>query len=81
VSEHQAQSRRFQRDIEFYEAHRDQLLEQYPEQWVAIFNQHVAGVDPDVDRLLASLHERGIPTASALIEHLTIDDDLLVLPP
>ncbi|MBI4492707.1 MAG: hypothetical protein HY690_07960 [Chloroflexi bacterium] len=72
--------RRFRRDVEYYEAHREQLLQQYPEQWVAVFNQEIVGADPDFERLLATLDELGVPSEHALIRRVTARDDLLILP-
>jgi hypothetical protein len=78
--EKQPDLRRFQRDLDYYEAHRQELLERYPEQWVAIFEEQVAAADPDVDRLLETLRQRGVPTQEAVVEHVTAQDDLLILP-
>lgn len=50
MQEKQAEIRRFHRDVDYYQAHREELLKQYPEQWVAIFNEQVVGADPDYDR-------------------------------
>ena len=70
----------FRREIEYYEAHQDELLQQYPEKWVAIFHQTVAGANPDFEQLLTELDERGVPSEHALIRHVTAKDDLLILP-
>ena len=70
---------RFQRDIDYYEAHRAELLDRYPEQWVVIFNEQVAGTDHDVERLLAQLEEQGTPLESALIKRLTTKEELFIL--
>ncbi len=80
MEEHQAELERFGRDVEYYQAHQEQLLERYPEQWVAIFNEQVVGADPDVDRLLATLDEHGIPKEKALVEYVTAKDEILILP-
>ena len=70
---------RFQRDIDYYEGHREELLDRYPEQWVAIFNEEVAGTDHDAERLLVRLEEQGTPLDSALIKHLTTKEELFIL--
>lgn len=70
---------RFQRDIDYYESHRAELLDRYPEQWVVIFNEQVAGTDHDVERLLARLEEQGTPLESALIKRLTTKEELFIL--
>ncbi len=64
----------------FYEAHREELLRQYPEQWVAIFEERVVGVNEEFDRLLEDLRARGVPVEFARFEHLTTKDDILLVP-
>ena len=71
---------RFQRDVDYFESHYAQLLQAHPEQWVAIFNQTVVGTDSDFDALLETLDQTGIPIEKALIEHVTAEDDVLILP-
>lgn len=75
----QAELRRFRRDVDYYRAHQAQLLKQYPEQWVAIFNEQVVGTDPDYDRLLDEVEAKGISVGRVFIERLTTKDELLIL--
>ena len=79
MHELQAELQRFKQDTQYYEAHREDLLKQYPEQWVAIFNQQVVGAAPDFDQLLITLEQSGIPAERALIEHVTRREELLIL--
>lgn len=80
MQERVAELERFKRDIDYYESHREELLKQYPEQWVAIFNEQVAGADTDFDRLLTVLDERRVPSERALIKRVTAKDEQLILP-
>ena len=34
---------RFQRDVDYFESHRGELLQRFPDQWVAIFDQESCG--------------------------------------
>ena len=79
MHELQAELQRFKRDTRYYEAHREALLTQYPEQWVAVFNQQVVGAAPDFEQLLAMLEQSGIPVVRTLIEHVTYKEELLIL--
>lgn len=79
MQQHRAELERFKRDTAYYEQHREELLEQYPEQWVAIFNQQVVGAAPEYEQLLDHLQARGVPVGQALVEHLTSKDELLIL--
>ena len=78
-AEKQTELRRFRRDVEYYEAHREELLKQYPEQWVAFFNEQVVGADPDYERLLDLLDEREVPSERVFIERVTDKDEVLIL--
>lgn len=80
TSDVQAQLKRFQRDTAYYEQHREELLEKYPEQWVAIFNEQVVGASPDFYALLDGLQAKGVPVGQALVEFVTREDVLLILP-
>lgn len=71
---------RFQRDVDYFESHYEQLLREHPEQWVAIFKQAVVATDSDFDALLEILEQAGIPIESALIERVTSEEDILILP-
>ncbi len=80
MQERQRELQRFQRDIDYYQAHQEELLRQYPEQWVAIFNEHVVGTAPELDQLLTEVKQKGVPVGRSLVEHVTTKDDLLILP-
>jgi phosphoserine phosphatase len=79
MHELQAELQRFKRDTQYYEAHREELLTQYPEQWVAVFDQQVVSAAPDFEQLLEMLEQNGIPLERTLIEHVTRKEELLIL--
>jgi hypothetical protein len=71
--------KRFKSEVDYYRTHRDDLLQQYPEEWVAIFNQTVVAADAEPEKLLAALRQKGVPVEQALVEHLTRHEDTLIL--
>ena len=75
----QVELRRFHKNVEYYEAHQDALLAQYPDQWVAIFNEQVVGTDPDYLRLLEDLKAKSIPLGKVFIQRASDEDELLIL--
>jgi hypothetical protein len=79
MGDKQTELRRFRQDVEYFEAHRDELLSRYPEQWVAIFKQQVVAADPDYDRVLDQLEAKSIPVGKVFIERATAKDELLIL--
>ena len=80
MNEVQAELARFHRDTQYYEGHYAELLERYPEQWVAIYHERVVGAAPDFDELLDDLQTKEIPVGHVFVEHLTLKEDLLILP-
>lgn len=80
TQEAQAELKRFKKDTAYLDTHYEELLEKYPEQWVAIYNQQVVGAAPDFDELLTELQEVGIPIERAVVEHLTGQEEVLILP-
>ncbi len=75
-----AELARFRRDVDYYEAHHDTLLEQHPEEWVAIYNETVVGAAPHIEDLLTALARQGVPPEQALVRYVTRHDDMLILP-
>lgn len=71
---------RFNRDITYFQAHQQELLAQYPECWVAIYNQQVVGTSPHFDQLLEELRKVGVPPERVFVEYLTQTQELLILP-
>lgn len=70
---------RLKQDTTYYEAHYEELLEQYPEQWVAIYQQKVVGTASDGRELLLSLKEKGFPLRHVLVKHLTREEEVWIL--
>lgn len=66
--------RALNKDSSFFQEHHEELLSQYGEHWVGIFNQKVAGVSPDMDELLNELKRKGVPLDQVLFEYLTDEE-------
>ena len=75
----QLELERFKKDTTFYEAHYEELLQKYPDRWVAIYNEQVVGNAKDLNRLIAQLHKKRIPQGRAFVEYVTDKEDLLIL--
>ncbi len=70
---------RYRRDALYFEAHREELLEHYPDHWVAIYNQAVVAAAKQLPQLLRKLDKLGVPRGEAFVEHVSGEDDVLVL--
>lgn len=62
---------RFERDGDYLDQHYEELLEQYPEQWVAIYNQRVVAHAKDIWELVRQVREGGIPPGDIFQSYLT----------
>ena len=57
----------------YFEAHREELLEQYPGHWVVIYQRHIVGAASNLDQLTAlldHLQDTGISISEVLVEYL-----------
>ena len=70
---------RHSRDVDFYEAHYQELLARYPDQWIAIMDQEVVGVADDAFKLVAELKAEGVPADRVLRRHMGTGSELLIL--
>lgn len=75
----QRELERFTQDMLYVDQHRRELLERYPERWVAVYNQQVVGVAKDPKRLVRQLERKGIPSGQVFREYLTEQEDVLIL--
>jgi hypothetical protein len=75
----QANLARFHNDVMYFEKHYDELLERYSDQWVAVFNERVVGVDDDLERLIDRLREEDVPPERAYIDRPTHEDYVLIV--
>jgi|GEM_PF-946327 len=70
---------RHSRDFDFFEHHSKELLEKYPDEWVAVYDIKVVDTDKDFLVLLARLKEKGIPTNKTIIHFMDTDPKPLIL--
>jgi hypothetical protein len=70
---------RFTRDMLYLDAHRDELLRQFPEHWVAIYREEVVGAAKDAEELVRQLEQKHLPPGRVFRQLLTERDDLLIL--
>jgi hypothetical protein len=75
----QQELEQYRSDAQYFNEHREELLAQYPERWVAIYNQQVVGVAKDPKRLKSQLERKGIPASRVYREYLTKNEELFIL--
>ena len=55
------------------------LMEQYPDQWIAMDADGIAAVADSEDKLLAALSDRGLYAGDLFIEHLNTQPEIWIL--
>lgn len=75
----QQELERSSKDLEYFAAHRQELLKEHTEQWVAIYNQQVVAAAKDVKRLIKHLEKKGIPPGHVVRQYLTGNEDIWIL--
>ena len=70
---------RYRHDAVYFEEHRADLLADYAEQSVAIYNRRVAASAERLPDLLNKLDQAGLPRCHVFIEHLSREEDVLIL--
>jgi hypothetical protein len=70
---------RFTADMIYVEQHREELLRQYADRWIAVYNEQVVAAAKDLKRLIRSLERKGLSPGHVYREYLTENEDLLIL--
>ncbi|QBZ80706.1 hypothetical protein pclt_cds_108 [Pandoravirus celtis] len=60
-------SPQFKRQVEYYEAHKQELMERLPGQWICIDDERVVESAPTEDQLVARLLENGPRPQSLMV--------------
>ncbi len=68
-----------QLDVAFFEAHYDELLADYENQWIAILGEQVVCAADDAFDLVAKLKAKGLCASGAIRRHMTAEAELLIL--
>lgn len=69
----------YKEDVLFYEKKEEELKKKYPDQWVAIFDKEVVGIDKNLDSLIKSLEAKDISARRTFIEFLSTKEKIMIL--
>lgn len=64
---------------DFIYAHRDELIQQYPNQWIAVHEKDIVGHDKDLLNLVRNLRASGTPLKHIALEMLSREEIPLAL--
>ena len=68
-----AELKRFGEDHKYFSERYRELLERYPEHWIAVYNKEVVGADTDFRRLGEDLMARGYPLEKLAVNKATAE--------
>lgn len=64
---------------DFIYSHLEELLQQYPDQWIAVYRKDIIGNDKDLLRLVRKLRTSGAPLKHIALEMLSREEIPLAL--
>ena len=73
------QIRQFEEDANFLALHHHSLLDNYPEQWVAVYNKTVMAHGTNINAVRRELTAKGVPPDRVAITFLTRKQQTLIL--
>lgn len=74
TEEQQRRDAEHRKDTHWFNRHNMELMQQYPEQWIAVHGQKVVGAAPELCDLMAQLKEKGIAEEVIFLEYMTKDE-------
>jgi hypothetical protein len=80
MEEAQKELDHFRKDTRWYNDHYEELLENYPDHWVAVYDQELVAASPDEDEMFAELKRKGVLATKAYITFLTTKDEIWIFP-
>ena len=69
----------FAQDAAFLESIRPELLNKYPDCWVAVYKKRVVASGPVLRDVVKQLSERGFPRTRVVVDYLTTEHRALIL--
>ena len=70
----------FHRNVEYFDVNHSQLVQDYTDQWVAIFGERVVGADRDLDTLVEKLDSQNLPVGEVLVERVSATQEIWLFP-
>ena len=70
---------RFNADGDYLQEHREELLREHPDRWVAVYNQQVVAVAKGIKALIKQLERKGVKPGRAYCKYLTENEPILIL--
>lgn len=71
--------RRYRENLEYLEAHRDELTGRYPDEWVGILDRRVRAHAGTADEVVCMLEEAGQSLDGVVLQLMRTDDTLWLL--
>ena len=69
----------FGRDSDYLISIGNRMRKEHPDCWVAVYQEKVVGVGPDLKEMLAGLDARGIPKANVAVRYISKEPMRLIV--
>ncbi len=80
LAEIQRDLERFSRDGEYVQRHRAELLSQYPDMWIGVYEQKLVGAATTIGELIRQIEDKGLAPGYVYRQYLaTKEEDLIVV--
>ncbi len=71
--------REFSNRVQVFECKRAELTAQYPNKWIAMYNEDIVAVADSLQDLLSRMDDRGVPRKEAIVEYMDTEQRSMVL--
>ena len=58
----------FSADARWFDTHRKDLVAEYPDQWIGVFQRKVVGASDDIEDLVIRLQAKDLPVGSIYVD-------------
>ena len=72
---------RYHADALWFGAHYKELKAQYPDHWVCIYNEEVAGAHEDAESLISEMQSKNVPVGHAFFDFVHAEEKSWVFTP
>ena len=66
--EREAKLQQFHEDVIWFETHRKELVAQYPNHWIGVYQKEVVGADEDLEALMKRVKASGVSIRSTYFD-------------
>ena len=74
-----ARRKQFHEDVIWFETHRKELVDKYPDHWVGVYRKEVVGAAEDIEDLMTQMKADQVPILRSYIDFVATKPKLWVI--